>query len=178
MKKIIYGSIAVLTLIGFIVYGFISAPKVITIDREFEATAYKLKSKSYTEPVTLSLQGVFDEKSKSYLGKIKINTKEYSYCRVMPESIVIMCNVDEAWLTPVGQVYASEDFKAWSLKLSNNNHNNHAESDLYNLLNQGGSTDPEDDIIITLSATGREAALEEFERLWHGYGDRMAEKMK
>lgn len=62
MRQLLYGCIAVLVLAGIIAYGFLSAPKVIRLDREMQVTAYKLQDADYAKTVTVTLKGAYAEK--------------------------------------------------------------------------------------------------------------------
>ncbi|OKP67009.1 hypothetical protein A3842_28715 [Paenibacillus sp. P3E] len=177
MRKWLYGIIAVLALTGIIVYGFVSAPKVFHVDREITVTAYKEKNPEYSQPVTLLLKGVFDEKSKSYIGKITINGKVLERCRLSPEFGLATCA--EAKGDPssvIGMVFASADYKHWSLLIGPSYTVQSSYSELYVLLNKGEPTGSAGDIIMTFSADGREAALKESHALVERWQDRMADR--
>ncbi|WP_410511733.1 hypothetical protein PaeBR_16895 [Paenibacillus sp. BR2-3] len=179
MKKIMYGCIAILLVVGSIMYGFISAPKVIAVDRQYEATAYKLEDKSFSQPVTLSLSGVFDEKSESYLGKLTVNGKEYTNCRLDTKFAMMKCTVDGNEGVPLellGMVYADKDFKAWSLTVDKSNNSGQSENDLYTVLNRGDST--EGNIVISLAATDRGSALKQYDHLRQSWANEMERRSK
>jgi hypothetical protein len=169
VKKLLYGCLAVALLAGFIVYGFLSAPKVIRLEREYTTTAYTIEDTDFGKPVNVSLQGVFDEKSQSYLGKLNINGKEYTDCRLSPEWAMMKCTVDGGWGVLLGQVYADKYFKEWCLALAPSYDSNRTENDLYKLLSDDALT--ENKIIVAIPALDREAALAQYDRLWRAWGD-------
>ncbi|MNO22957.1 hypothetical protein D3C76_127460 [compost metagenome] len=177
MKKVLYGLIAVLALAGIIIYGFASAPKVIPVEREIKLTAYKEDNPEFTQPVTLLLKGVFDEKSKSYIGEIIINGKKLERCRLSPEFGVATCaEVEGAPSTVIGMVLASGDFRQWSLRIGPSYDAQSSYSELYTLLNEPDSTGSAGEIIMTFSAAGRDSALKDSQVLIQRWQDRMASR--
>lgn len=179
MKKAIYSSIAVLAVAGLIIYGFLSAPRVIQIDRQLEVVAYKLKDNSFSRPVQITLKGVFDEKTESYLGNMTINEEVYTNCRLTPEFALMMCTVGDSFPQDIlGMVYADKDFKAWSLSIEASYNSGRTGNSLYTILNQGDSSEAEDSIILSTAASGRDASLTMHEHLWQSWGEAQARKVK
>ncbi|MBW4082687.1 hypothetical protein [Paenibacillus sp. S150] len=176
MKKVLYGFIAVFALAGIIVYGFVSAPKVIQVDREIEVMGYKEENPEFAQPVTLLFTGVFDGKSKSFLGGLTINGQEYRQCRLSPEFALATCVIDGVPSSVIGMVFASGDFKEWSLMIGPSYGYQSSYSELYSLLNEGDSTGSAGNIIMTLSDAGRDSALEDFHVLMERWQDKMASR--
>ncbi|WP_157261202.1 hypothetical protein [Paenibacillus wynnii] len=163
MKKILYSCVAILSVVGFIIYGFISAPKVIHVNQQIEVTAYKVEDRSFSKKVLISLSGVFDEKSESYLGKLTVNGKEYMNCSLDPKFAMVQCSEVGNEKPPrdhLGMVVANEDFSKWSLKVGPSDQN---ENNLYTVLNQGSTTT--DDIILSIPDTDRDSSLRAFDEL-------------
>lgn len=119
LRQLLYGCIAVLILAGIIAYGFLSAPKVIRLDREMQVTAYKLQDANYAKTVTVTLKGAYAEKTRSYTGKLAVNGVQYEYCELNPELGFMICALEGARgeIKPLGQVYADSGSKTWSLAL-------------------------------------------------------------
>ncbi|MDQ0196374.1 hypothetical protein [Paenibacillus wynnii] len=179
MKKIIYSSVAILSVIGFIIYGFTSAPKTIHVDQQFEATAYKLEDTSFSKKVSISLSGVFDEKSESYLGRITVNRQEYTNCSLEPKFAIMQCTEAENERPPrdhLAMVLANKDFSVWSLKVQQSNDSGKTVSTLYKALNQGSTTI--DDIILSLPATDRDSSLRAFDELMQHHVDELEQSFK
>lgn len=171
MKRMMYSCVAIMSLIGIIVYAFISAPKVIHVNQQFEATAYKVEDSSFAEKVSISLAGVFDEKSNSYLGKITINGKGFTNCRLDPAFAIVQCTEEGNERPPrdnLGMVFADKDFKTWSLRVD--------PSYLYTILNKDSITTS--DIIISIPAEGRDSSLKTYNRLMNIWGDELEKRMK
>lgn len=119
MRQLLYGCIAVLVLAGIIAYGFLSAPKVIRLDREMQVTAYKLQDADYAKTVTVTLKGAYAEKTRSYTGKLAVNGVQYENCELNPELGFMFCALEGARgeIKVLGQVFADSGSKIWSLAL-------------------------------------------------------------
>lgn len=166
LKKILCSCVVILSVVGFIIYGFIRAPKVIHVNRQIEVTAYKVEDSSFSKKVTISLSGVFDEKSDSYLGKITLNGKEFTNCSLNPKVALMNCTEAEDEHPPrdlLGMVYASNDFKKWSLRVDSSYNSGKTENGLYTILNQGSTTS--DNIILSLPARDRDSSLKVYDQL-------------
>lgn len=166
-----------LVLAGIIIYGFLSAPKVIRLDREIQVTAYKLKDAGYAKRVTLTLKGAFAEKTNSYTGKLAVNGLQYEYCNASPEFGFMYCVLEGSGgeISPLGQVYADPAFQSWSLALQKGEKAPGYESNsFYNAIH--GDNDPDDDsIILSYPAEDRDAAIRQYELLhaaWQDQWDR------
>ncbi|WP_379153563.1 hypothetical protein [Paenibacillus sp. sgz5001063] len=177
MRKVLYAISAVLALAGIIVYGFVSAPRVFHVDKEIKVTAYKERNPEFSQPVILLLKGVFDEKSKSYLGKITINGNELERCRLSPEFGIATCaDAKGATSDIIGMVFSSGDYSKWSLLIGPSYTVQRSYSKLYTLLNKSDSTGTAGDIIMTLSTVGREASLKESHELIQRWQDRLTSR--
>ena len=179
MKRIIYSCIAILSLAGFIIYGFISAPKTIHVNRQIEVTAYKEKDSSFAKKVVISLSGVFDEKSESYLGKVTVNGKEYMNCSLDTKFAMVQCSEvgnDKPPRDLLGRVFANKDFNEWSLTVGSSYTSGKNENNLYTVLNQGSTNT--DDIILSTPATNRDSSLKVYNELMQRWGDEIERRSK
>jgi hypothetical protein len=166
LKRLLYSSAAILCVIGFIVYGFLSAPKVIHVNRQIEATAYKLDDSQFAKPVLISLEGVFDEKSESYLGKMTVNGKEFTDCSLGTKFNIMNCTdaEDESPLRDlVGMIYASKDYREWVINVESSYNVGRTENSLYTIMNEGSSTT--DNILLSIPAADRDSTLRIYYRL-------------
>jgi hypothetical protein len=180
LRKLLYGCIAVLVLAGIIIYGFVSAPKVIRLDRELQVTAYKLQDAGYAKTVTVTLKGAYAEKTRSYTGKLAVKEVQYDYCELNPELGFMFCVLAGAGgeISSLGQVYADSDRQSWSLALQKGESApNYKSNSFYYAIH--GEDDPDDDsLILSYPAEGRDAAIQQYESLRAAWLDRLDRKLK
>jgi hypothetical protein len=180
LRQLLYGCIAVLILAGIIAYGFLSAPKVIRLDREMQVTAYKLQDADYAKTVTVTLKGAYAEKTRSYTGKLAVNGVQYEYCELNPELGFMICALEGARgeIKPLGQVYADSGSKTWSLALQKGEKSpGYASNSFYYAIY--GEDDPGDDsIILTYPAEDRNSAIQQYESLQSVWQDQWERRVK
>ncbi|WNS45934.1 hypothetical protein [Paenibacillus sp. MMS20-IR301] len=171
MRQLFYGGIAVLVLAGIIIYGFLSAPKVIRLDREFELTAYKLKNADYAEPVTVALKGAFAEKSNAYTGELKVNGLQYEYCNLSPDAGVMICVLkgSSGEISSLGLVYADSDYEEWSLAVQKGETAPDYKSNSFYSSIDGEDDAGDDSLILSYPAKDRKTALQQYENLRRGW---------
>ncbi|AIQ58005.1 hypothetical protein [Paenibacillus borealis] len=180
MRQLLYGCIAVLVLAGIIAYGFLSAPKVIRLDREMQVTAYKLQDANYAKTVTVTLKGAYAEKNRSYTGKLAVNGVQYDYCELNSELGFLFCALEGARgeIKPLGQVYADSRSKTWSLALQKGEKApGYASNSFYYAIY--GEDDPGDDsIILSYPAEDRATAIQQYEALYSAWLDQLERRVK
>lgn len=177
MRKALYGCIAVLALAGIISYGFLSAPKVIRLDRELQVTAYKLNDSSFAEAVTVKLKGAFAEKSESYTGMLTVNGLQYDYCGLSAETGVMICAPEGSGseISSIGQVYADAGFQTWSLALQKGDSApGYKENSFFYAIDKDENP-PDDTMIISYAAENREAAVRQYESLRAAWAEKQTD---
>ncbi|MEK3672155.1 hypothetical protein [Paenibacillus sp. FSL R10-2771] len=180
MRQLLYGCIAVFILAGIIAYGFLSAPKVVRLDREMQVTAYKLQDAGYEKTVTVTLKGAYAEKTRSYTGKLAVNGVQYEYCELNSELGFMICAVEAARgeIKVLGQVFADSGSMAWSLALQKGEKApGYASNSFYYAIY--GEDDPGDDsIILSYPAEDRNSAIQQYESLQSVWQDQWERRVK
>ena len=180
LRQWLYGGIAVLVLAGIITYGFISAPKVIRLDRELQVTAYKLEDTSYAKTVNVTLKGAFAEKTNSYTGKLAVNGVQYVYCELNPDLGLMFCAQEGpgSRMSSLGQVYADSGYKTWSLALQKGDTAPGYDANSFFYAVEQAHNAPEDTMILSYSAANREAAIQQYEALRGEWLKKWTDNMK
>lgn len=180
MRQLLYGCIAVFILAGIIAYGFLSAPKVVRLDREMQVTAYKLQDAGYEKTVTVTLKGAYTEKTRSYTGKLAVNGVQYEYCELNSELGFMICALEAARgeIKVLGQVFADSGSMAWCLALQKGEKApGYASNSFYYAIY--GEDDPGDDsIILSYPAEDRNSAIQQYESLQSVWQDQWERRVK